>query len=202
MKIAHIETLISEGAFPMSSEWETVRNQVHTAVASMEWPVGSGSFTIYPQSGKKSGEGNGVVPIKLGLMNRLVAYGWQREVPVDIATRRMPGDVDAAIMTTQGLVCLEYETGNISSSHRSLNKLTLGLMNGAIIGGFLVIPSRKLYKFLTDRIGNFDELQPYLDLWRKAQVANGFLEVVVVEQDAESMDVPRIPKGTDGRAGI
>lgn len=202
MKIAHIETLISVGPFPMSSEWATVQTQIRSAVRSMEWPVGSGSFTIYPESGKKSGEGNGVVPIKRGLMNRLLGYGWQLEFPVDIATRKMPGKVDAAIQTSHGLVCLEYETGNISSSHRSLNKLALGLSNGVIAAGILVIPSRNLYKFLTDRIGNFDELIPYLDLWRRVPVANGALEVIVVEQDAESFEVDRIPKGTDGRAAI
>ena len=78
--------------------------------------------------------------------------------------------------------------------------MALGLMKGVLAAGVLVVPSRKLYKFLTDRVGNFDELEPYLDLWRAVPCSRGVLEIVVVEQDAESTLVPRIPKGTDGRA--
>ena len=62
------------------------------------------------------------------------------------------------------------------------------------------VPSRKLYHFLTDRIGNVSELEPYFPLWSKVPCSKGILEIVVIEHDAESWDVPRIPKGTDGRA--
>ena len=31
---------------------------------------------------------------------------------------------------------------------------------------------------------------------------SGVLEIVVIEHDAESFDVPRIPKGTDGRSSL
>ena len=95
---------------------------------------------------------------------------------------------------------MEWETGNISSSHRALNKMAIGLMKHQLVGATLVIPSRKLYKWLTDRIGNFQELVPYLNLWKGIPCDNGILEIVVIEHDAESFDVPRIPKGTDGRS--
>jgi hypothetical protein len=78
--------------------------------------------------------------------------------------------------------------------------MALGLMKRLLIAGVLIVPSRKLYKFLTDRVGNFDELAPYLDLWAAVPCSEGVLEIVVVEQDAESKRVPKIPKGTDGRA--
>lgn len=74
------------------------------------------------------------------------------------------------------------------------------LLRKQLVAGTLVVPSRKLYRFLTDRIGNFSELEPYLDLWKAVQCRNGVLEIVVIEHDAESFDVPRIPKGTDGRS--
>jgi len=48
-------------------------------------------------------------------------------------------------------------------------------------------------------LGNFDELKPYFKFWSSMPV-RGFLAVVSVEHDRESLDVPRIPKGTDGRA--
>jgi len=34
------------------------------------------------------------------------------------------------------------------------------------LGTALVLPSRKLYPYLTDRIGNYEELEPYFDVWR------------------------------------
>lgn len=73
-------------------------------------------------------------------------------------------------------------------------------MRGALVGATLVVPSRQLYRWLTDRIGNFQELRPYLDLWKAIPCENGVFEIVEIEQDVESLDVPRIPKGTDGRA--
>ena len=43
---------------------EDTRKQIHDAIRRCEWPVGSGSFTIYPESGKGRGKGNGVKPIR------------------------------------------------------------------------------------------------------------------------------------------
>jgi len=37
-------------------------------------------------------------------------------------------------------------------------------------------------------------------LWENLNVAEGVLELIVIEQDNESTGVPRIPKGKDGRA--
>jgi hypothetical protein len=68
------------------------------------------------------------------------------------------------------------------------------------IGSFLVVPSNRLKVFLTDRIGNIGELAPYFPLWRNLTGIRGALRIVVVEHDAESFDVLKIPKGTDGRA--
>ena len=81
-----------------------------------------------------------------------------------------------------------------------MNKLTMLVSDGVIAAGTLVVPSRKLYVYLTDRIGNYRELEPYLKLWKSVPCKNGVLEIVVIEQDAESFDVPKIPKITAGRA--
>jgi hypothetical protein len=168
-------------------------------MAMVVWPVGSDKFTIYPQSGKKSGEGNGVVPIKVGLIAHLKSLGWVNEGDLTIGAYKF-GGMDIARRTAFGDFCVEWETGNISSSHRALNKMALGILKKAIVGGILIVPSRVLYKFLTDRIGNYSELQPYLDLWKAVPIENGVLQIMVIEHDAESFEVPRIPKGTDGRA--
>lgn len=200
MKILRIENLIQRGPFSESKEWKSARKQILKAVKLVDWPPGSGSFTIYPQSGKKRGEGNGVKPIKAAAIKYLAEKGWRPEHPWPVGERSRPGNMDAASETSKGLVAFEWETGNVSSSHRSLNKMALGLLSGSLVAGILVVPSRKLYKFLTDRIGNYDELKPYFPLWNATPCQDGVLEILVVEQDAESFDVPRIPKGTDGRA--
>ena len=175
---------------------------------SVDWPPGSGIFTIYPERGKKRGEGNGVKPIKDAAIRRLVKLGWKSEFPwpvgerVKESGRESPGKLDAVYESSAGLIGFEWETGNISSSHRALNKMCLGLVTGVTVGGVLVVPSRKFYVWLTDRIGNVAELMPYYPLWSAVPCEQGVLEIIVIEHDAESVDVPRIPKGTDGRAVV
>jgi Restriction endonuclease BamHI len=200
MKITHIETLISVGAFSKSNDWKKIRKAIHTAIRAVSWPPGTRKFTIFPERGKERGQGNGVKPIKSGLMAELKEQTWRLEEALDIATVDRPGKLDAVLTTTHGRVALEWETGNISSSHRALNKMVLGMLKRVLVGGVLVVPTRELYQYLTDRVGNWNELAPYLDLWRSVPCKNGVLEIVVVEHDAISKKVPKIPKGTDGRA--
>ncbi len=203
MRIIDTVELQHVGEFADSAEWAAIREQVHSAIRALAWPQGSDIFTIHPQSGKRSGEGNGVVPIKSGLMIELVRCGWKLEQCLDLATSVQPGKLDAVLYSgDHPPVALEWETGNISSSHRALNKMLLGLLKGKLIAGVLVVPTREMARYLTDRVGNIAELLPYLDLWKAVEIREGVLEIVVVEHDATSFDVPRIAKGTDGRALI
>lgn len=195
MKIVHVETLLAKGQYARSREWHTLRKRLHEAIRAVDWPPGSGAFTIYPDR-----KGNGVEPIKHGLMRQLESEGWKLEEPLDLATVKKPGKLDAVLYGSRGPVALEWETGNISSSHRALNKMALGLLKQLLACGTLVVPSQELYRFLTDRVGNFSELIPYLEYWRATPYESGVLEIVVIEQDAVSDEVPRIPKGTSGRA--
>lgn len=200
MKIVQEETVISVGGFADSIEWRALRESVYTAIRRVDWPPGSGQFLIFPESGKKRGMGNGVTPIKNDLMLELARQGWKLEEPLDITTKHTPGKLDAVLYTKAGPVALEWETGNISSSHRALNKMAVGLIHGVLAAGILVVPSAGLARYLTDRIGNYPELVPYLSLWRRVGIKEGVLEIVVIEHDGTSTEVPRIPKGTSGRA--
>lgn len=200
MKIVHTEILISRGAFATSRSWQTIRTALFKAIRAVDWPPGSGSFTIFSEPGKERGAGSGVTPIKTGLMSRLGQAGWKLEERIPIAARRQPGKIDAVLYSDGGPVALEWETGNISSSHRALNKMALGLLKRKLAAAVLVVPSRAFYRFLTDRVGNWDELVPYLDLWKSIPCEEGVLEIVVIEHDAESSAAPRIRKGTDGCA--
>lgn len=115
------------------------------------------------------------------------------------------GDFDFFTELEGGVRCvIEWETGNISSSHRSMNKLCLVMLAGLIDIGVVILPSRDLYSHLTDRIGNWMELSPYLPLWHRIGqgMKRGLLAVTVVEHD-ELTDDPKVPfitQGSDGRS--
>jgi hypothetical protein len=200
MKIIRVERLIDAGGFSQTEIWKAIEKHIKQAIEAIEWPPGSGSFTLFDQPGKARGEGSGVKPIKDACMAHLKSLGWTLETPVDIATLKQPGPMDATYPVGDRLFCAEWETGNISSSHRAVNKMALGILKKVLIGGVLILPTRAMYKYLTDRVGNFPELEPYFPLWQALKTEEGLLEVIAIEHDGVSQSVPRIPKGTDGRA--
>ncbi|MGA3290063.1 MAG: hypothetical protein ABSD42_07495 [Candidatus Bathyarchaeia archaeon] len=201
MKFVQLITLISDDKFLSSPFWIRVISDLKKSIDSVKWPVGSTKFTLYDDKGRSRGEGNGVTPIKKMFQSSLKRQGWDLEERLPLATRKAPGKVDA-LLRIDGVLpfVVEWETGNISSSHRALNKMCIGLLDKKLSGGILVLPTRKMYNYLTDRVGNFAEIEPYLDLWKSLNIGNGFLGIITVEHDNVSRDVPRIPKGTDGRA--
>src|SRR3972149_3460364 len=96
MKIVHIEKVLQRGSFPASTAWRDIETQILDCMKGLEWPLGSGKFTLYDQAGKKRGEGSGVKPIKDGFMVCLQRNGWLVPHKLDIATRKRPGPGDAA----------------------------------------------------------------------------------------------------------
>jgi hypothetical protein len=106
------------------------------------------------------------------------------------------------MLSTEGSppIGFEWETGNISSSHRAVNKIVHAILDGGLLGGFLVVPSQAMRAYLTDRIGNVTELRGYFPIWKRLNFEKGTLRIVAVEFDELSMDVPIIPKGKDGMA--
>lgn len=190
--------VIDAGGAKASPTVSQALDEVRLAVSAVVWPPATHSFTIYPQ--KLS---NGVGPIKGAFVSSLIDDGWLRESPFPVVGAvggSSYGPLDVAKITDHGVVAIEWETGNISSSHRAMNKMSIGLRRGALLAGVLVVPTRELAKFLTDRIGNVYELRSYVEHWQSVRVATGYLGIWAVEHDAESLDVPRVPKGTDGRA--
>ena len=197
MKIVEQITILDTGKFSKSAEWQAISKTVVEAVNCIDWPHGSGQFTILTEK-----HGNGVVPIKKPCIERLARAGWMSEalpkVPKSVLA---PGDLDALYDSEQGYVGFEWETGNISSSHRAVNKLLWSLSQKVLIGAFLVLPSNKLYPYLTDRIGNINELRPYFPLWQSYNIKEGVFKVIVAEHDTVTNDERfRIPKGKDGNA--
>ena len=124
VKIVKVETLLHCGPYAKSKEWKSTRTMLHGAIGRVSWPPGSGKFTIYPESGKSRGCGNGVKPIKSELMTELAAKGWKLEEPLAIAVLKRPGDLDAVLETKHGPVAVEWEVAvNFDWRETPLNSL-------------------------------------------------------------------------------
>jgi hypothetical protein len=124
LKIARVEVLKSCGVPSRSEEWRKIRRVITRSIKRIHWPEGSKTFIIHPESGRKSGLGNGVKPIKDGFVEALQSQGWKPELKVITKEGQSLGSFDAAYQAGFGLCVVEWETGNISSSHRSLNKMS------------------------------------------------------------------------------
>jgi hypothetical protein len=197
MKIIKEEILIDEGGFGESEEYAAIHREIAEGISKVVWPPGNTKFTIYPDL-----HANGVKPIKKAFLDHLAECGWELENRVDLGVTKRPGPIDATCSISGKLFAVEWETGNISSSHRAINKMVIGILRGVLLGGALVLPTRELYPYLTDRIGNLRELEPYFDVWKSVKCENGFLTVIAVEHDETSKEVPPIPKGFDGLAHL
>lgn len=176
---------------------------VRAAAEAIVWPPGSHNFALPPhlRIGRRViRHGNGVGPIKAQFRTNIVARGWQAEYPYkELGFTKGPFDA----MHLETMTGAEWETGNISSSHRSANKLAGALVGGHIRGAILVLPDRDLYNYLTDRIGNLTELTKYLDYWSgyaREAPPTSFLTIMPVCYDEIRAGVSNIPKANDGNA--
>lgn len=143
---------------------------------------------------------NGVVPVKERCYEILEEkFGWYREKPLTYfhkdAQKGGPIDVYKEFRKKHCIfrAGLEFETGNISSAHRSMNKLCVGIKKGELDLAMLMMPIKKMSFYLTDRVSNYEELEPYFLLLDD-------IPFVVFGFDAEeySKDAPLLPKGKDG----
>ena len=195
MKIDREKTFVEIKSKAEEEAYSNAISDIKEAIAKVVWPLGASTFTINPIK-----LGNGVKPIKNEFVKFLRNKGWETEVSVKLVDELGAGPIDALLNTSAGSIAVEWETGNISSSHRALNKMALSIIQGNIIGGFLIIPIRKLAKFLTDRVGNYEEIEPYFQLWQNISIKKGVLGIIGVDFDETSYDVKLIPKGKDGNA--
>jgi hypothetical protein len=197
MKIVEIIDVIESSAVINSNLWKKGWNDIEDSIHAIDWPHGSGTFSLNPE-GKHS---NGVKPIKEPAINLLKDRGWKVEsLPSDLSGVRM-GNLDAIYSESgKANIGFEWETGNISSSHRAVNKMLHALLKGGLIAGVLVVPSQAMRQYITDRVGNITELREYFYVWSQVSIRQGLLRVVAVEYDRLDRNVPFIPKGTDGRA--
>jgi hypothetical protein len=220
--------VFDKGAVLSSTDWASVHDSYVRSIQSVDFPEGSGTLKLRRKLKRPDGQWNrnGVGYLKRKFLEHMVGMeGWRAEVGFDLGRNRTPpdlklypslaphqepitsefGDFDLVTTAPGGThVAIEWETGNISSSHRSMNKLAIALGTGKIHAGVLIVPSRVLYEHLTDRIGNIGELSGYLSMWKdlEARVERGVLAVSIVEHDllTDDEDFPYLPSGNDGRA--
>jgi hypothetical protein len=191
MKIKQIRVLIDT----YTGQIDPIIQNLKNGISTTGWPIGSSTFKLNPTK-----KGNGVKPIKNNCIAHLESLGWKAESKVPGSNL---GPLDAVFTNSvKENFALEWETGNISSSHRAVNKLAKEMLDGRLQGGFLVLPSKDFYKYLTDRVGNFPELEPYFSVWsaHKSVLQNHYLAIIEIEHDELDEESPLIAKGTDGRA--
>lgn len=140
---------------------------------------------------------NGVVPLKETCYRMLEeVYGWYRERPLDVLSEKGgPIDVYKVFQDERNevRVGIEFETGNISSAHRSMNKLHLGVSSSELDLAVLLMPMHRLSYYLTDRVSNYEELKPYFLLIKD-------IPFIMIGFDVESYSSTAVflPKGRDG----
>jgi len=199
------------GGFPRTALWRRALEDVEAAIAAADWPPGSGTFSLNPEPGitrsrKSDRHPNGVVPIKVPMLLELESRGWMTETlpPLRVGSANgdvlTTGDLDALLRGRDSYVGFEWETGNVSSSHRAINKLLDGITRGTLRGGILVLAVRQTARYLTERVGNFEELSPYFEFWQRYPLSNGALRIYGVGHDTLDPSVPHIPKIAAGRA--
>jgi hypothetical protein len=88
--------------------WAETRASIHAAVKRCAWPPGSKKFTIHPESGKKRGEGNGVVPIRAEFIKELRKVGWTIEGAAKNHLGENLGDFDAVLLGPDGPIVVEW----------------------------------------------------------------------------------------------
>jgi hypothetical protein len=220
--------VINRGGVEHTAGWRAIHESYVRSIASIDFPDASGRLKLRRKFKRPDGQWdrNGVGYLRRRFLDHLTRVeGWRREVAFDLGAHRVVpmltsypaltayqepiasdfGGFDFVTTASDGThVAIEWETGNVSSSHRSVNKLAIALISGSVHVGVLIVPSRPLYEHLTDRIGNIDELSGYLSMWKdlEARIERGLLAISVVEHDDLTDDptYPYLPAGTDGRA--
>lgn len=230
MKWLRTLVVFDRGGVVHSADWQAIHESYIRSISCIDFPEGTGTLTLRrkmkcPDNPKKWIR-NGVSYLRRRFIDHMVNNEeWHAEGDFDLGSGRAPPNVllypsmkhhyepiksefgrfDFVTTARSGIhVAIEWETGNISSSHRSINKLAIALATGKIQVGVLIVPSRDLYEHLTDRIGNIRELSGYLSMWQGLEggVERGLLAISVVEHNHLTDDptIPYLPVGNDGRA--
>lgn len=208
MRIIQTAVIQNTRNYAGTADYQLVYGMIVSAIQNMQNPPGSGTFLLReraPGAKKRAGRTvNGVDAIKTGFMEYLRAIvGWNFEERVTSTL----GACDAVYHFQSGRkpFIVEWETGNISSTHRATNRILTAIMRNDASGGVVILPSAEMYAHLTDRIGNFREMEPYIDLYRQLDMLSVepyFFGYIEIEQDGLSDTISYLSGRNDGLALI
>lgn len=202
----HVEkqhlTYTAEQMIKISSVARSAYDEVLEAISNMVGNINNSQKKI-----------NSVTPIKAGLIKLLHDnYQWETEHHLQALRDNVPSSSDDSKRKRgqgggidvykefdfQGYmfrVGIEFETGNVASVHRSLNKLSMGIQSRELDLIFLILPIFNLAQYLTDRVANYEEIEAYFPLFsEKPFIALGF------EAENYSPEFPIFEKGKDGNS--
>jgi hypothetical protein len=168
-----------------------IDQDIRQAIASVVWPSNGNNFKINPT--KKA---NGTKPIQSNFRTTLLNKP-------DWTEQGEPAfDYLYTCPHSKQQFAIEWETGNIASAFRSKERIDIEKRKNPLFsGGALIISSRALGKYLTDRTGCFEELESF-DLIEHMKASyqqlswwqGGIFVIYVVEHDQEDSTVELIPK--------
>ena len=166
MKWLRTLLLFDQGNIAASFDWRSIHDSYVRSIQAIDFPEGSGTLTLRKKKKRPDGQWdrNGVNYLKARFIRNIKEVeGWRAEGQVDLSRdRQQPpiklypsmeayrepitsdfGGFDFVTTGPQGTrVAIEWETGNISSSHRSMNKLAIALGNGIVEVGGLIVRGR------------------------------------------------------------
>jgi hypothetical protein len=174
---------------------DSAREAYNEVINAIHHNVTNGDKFILNNSKKNI---NGVTKVKEGIISILQnEYGWETEYPITYlsadASKGGPIDAYKKFGADAYKVGFEFETGNVASVHRSINKLHIGITTGNLNMGILILPMKSMSYYLTDRAANYEEIEPYLLLWSNIPLA-----VIGFDADIYDPSAPILSKGSDG----
>jgi len=118
VKIVAVHTIINCGYYAASRHWRQTRKADSERGTGLRWPPGSGSFTIYPQSGQEARRGQWSLSPPSDFRPR-PGREWVIEDPPQKRARRSVSAASTRFLPAPEGPGRRMETGTISSSHRS-----------------------------------------------------------------------------------
>jgi hypothetical protein len=201
MRLSQRVDVLTRGGAESEPWFRQVCEEIQTAISLVACPPGADKFNIQPS------EGNGIIPIKAAVLGCLIQrLGWRQETAPPTPSAEWDGCPAGAVkvvVETGQRFAVRWETGGVAYCHQAFNTLVLEILHGELAGGALILPSKKLHRFLRDWTCSFDKLQPFFPVW--AKVAHGescVLSVFEVEHDAEDGHLPLIDQSLEGVRGL
>jgi len=164
MKWLRTLVLFDQGEVISSPDWKALHESYVRSIEDIDNPVGSGRLCLRRKVRLSNGQWarNGVGYLRERFLEHIRdVEGWKPEGIVELTRDRdqpairlypslesyrepITSDFGGFDLVTEGAdgtkIAIEWETGNISSSHRSMNKLAIALGAGIIEVGVLTCP--------------------------------------------------------------